>query len=80
MNAVRNVDDFTIEALGVQKVRKKPIIVHAMQMTGPFEVTTKEGAIIGQAGDFLMFGVQGEKYPCAKDIFEASYDILEEEG
>ena len=66
---------------GVVKCRKKPIIVHALQLNFPegFLVTTKEGdSLAGKPGDYLMFGIDGEKYPCDKSIFERTYDIVEE--
>lgn len=74
-----NADDITLENFaGWLPVRKKPIIVHAIQMTFPegFEVTTMEGKVCGKPGDYLMLGVKGEKYPCAKEIFEMSYEVL----
>jgi hypothetical protein len=66
---------------GVVKCRKKPIVVHAVQMNLPegFRVTTMEGVVFGKPGDYLMFGVDGEKYPCAKEIFEKSYEIIDDE-
>lgn len=65
---------------GFRRVRKKPVIVHALQMNFPegFAVTTPEGIVRGKAGDYLMVGVKGEKYPCRKDIFEATYDVLKD--
>jgi hypothetical protein len=65
---------------GIFPCRKKPIIVHAVQMNLPegFKVETLEGVMYGNPGDYLMFGVDGEKYPCAKDIFERTYDVLED--
>ena len=54
--------------------RKKPIIVHAKQMTEPFKVNTLEGNKDGKTGDYLMRGIKGELYPCEKEIFELTYD------
>ena len=64
---------------GFQQVRKRPVVVHACQMNLPegFKVTTPEGVVTGKQGDYLMVGVEGEKYPCRKDIFEATYDVVE---
>ena len=55
---------------------KKPIPVRCIQMQEPFRVETLEGIFEGKAGDYLMVGVKGEMYPCAKDIFEETYDLL----
>jgi len=76
-----DADDITLNNWeGFVECRKKPIIVHAVQMHFPegFKVTTLEGPVIGKPGDYLMIGVNGEKYPIAKDIFEKTYNILEE--
>ena len=53
---------------------KKPISVSATQIYGEFKVKTLEGEMTGNPGDYLMCGIDGELYPCAKDIFERSYD------
>jgi hypothetical protein len=52
---------------------KKPIPVQAKQMFVAFEVETKEGTMRGKAGDYLLIGIHGERYPCDKTIFEESY-------
>jgi len=46
-------------------------------MEAPFLVHTLEGDHIGVAGDYLMKGVRGELYPCAKSIFEETHVIEE---
>ena len=63
------------------RVRKKPIVVHATQLNFEegFEVTTMEGRLRGKPGDYLLIGVKGEKYPVDREIFEATYDLLEDE-
>ncbi len=42
-------------------------------MTGMM-VYTLEGTMTGAVGDYLIKGVKGEFYFCAKDIFEESYE------
>ena len=68
------VDNFE----GVFKCRKKPITVHAVQINFPegFTVKTLEGVMLGKPGDYLIIGVDGKKYPCDKEIFEKTYDIV----
>jgi hypothetical protein len=39
-----------------------------------FMVSTLEGVMTGQKGDWLIRGVKGELYPCKPDIFEATYE------
>jgi len=52
---------------------EKKTICHAQQINEPFEVHTLEGVMRGKPGDFLMVGVDGEFYPCDRDIFERTY-------
>lgn len=37
-------------------------------------IQTLEGAMIVSEGDWIITGIQGEKYPCKPDIFEATYE------
>jgi hypothetical protein len=57
-------------------VKKKPVIVSAVEMVDDFEVHTLEGIMTGKPGDFLIRGIKGELYPCQRDIFLASYENL----
>lgn len=56
------------------KFRKKPIVVEAVQLTEEVQIETLEGVMTGRPGDWLITGVNGEKYPCKPDIFEATYE------
>lgn len=39
-----------------------------------FTVKTLEGNMVGNVGDFIIQGVQGEIYPCKSDIFYKTYE------
>jgi len=39
-------------------------------------VYTLEGTMTGSVGDYLIKGVRGEFYFCAKDIFEETYEAV----
>lgn len=41
-------------------------------------IKTLEGFVNVHPGDWIITGVIGEKYPCRNDVFEATYDKLEE--
>lgn len=43
----------------------------------PF-IQTLEGSMPVSDGDWIITGVKGEKYPCKPDIFEATYEPVEE--
>jgi hypothetical protein len=60
------------------KAIKKPIAIECIQINEPFEVESKEGLMKGKPGDWLMVGVKGELYICDKDIFEESYNLIQD--
>jgi hypothetical protein len=41
-------------------------------------IDTLEGTMRADVGDWIIRGVQGEHYPCKPDIFEATYEAVEE--
>ena len=58
--------------------RKKPIVISAALNEGdPFEVKTLEGTMTCDTGDYLIIGVEGEKYPCKPSVFAATYEEVE---
>lgn len=56
------------------KFKKKPVAIRAFQMIAPFEVETLEVNMKGDAGDWLIEGVNGELYPCKDEIFRKTYE------
>lgn len=42
-------------------------------------IETLEGEMIASPGDYIIRGVQGEFYPCKPDIFEATYEKVDDE-
>jgi len=38
------------------------------------DIVTLEGTMRAGLGDFVIQGVQGEFYPCAPEIFQATYE------
>jgi hypothetical protein len=53
---------------------QKKVPTLALQMAVPFRVETTEGTMEGHAGDYLCLDAKGNPYPCAKDVFETSYE------
>ena len=51
---------------------------------GPTEITdsafieTLEGRMEAKPGDWIIRGVKGELYPCKPDIFEATYEAVDD--
>ena len=62
------------------RFRKKPVEIEAVQLEEPIIIETLEGVMNGNPGDWLITGVQGEKYPCKNDIFRATYEPVDEEA
>lgn len=41
-------------------------------------IDTLEGSHIVTPGDWIITGIKGEHYPCKPDIFEATYERVED--
>ncbi len=54
--------------------RSGKIQLHGVSLT----IHTLEGEMEASPGDWIIRGVKGELYPCKPDIFEATYDLVEE--
>lgn len=51
-------------------------------LTGPHSetrcsITTREGTMFAEQGDWIIRGIKGEFYPCKPDIFEATYERVD---
>lgn len=44
-----------------------------------FEIKTLEGVMLAREGDWVIKGIKGEFYPCKPDIFEATYEQVQDE-
>ena len=58
------------------KVRKAPVVVEAEKISTVQYIETLEGVMKASAGDWIITGVDGERYPVKPDIFEKTYEIL----
>jgi len=61
------------------KFRKKPVIIEAFQTDQILYIETLEGTMKADIGDWIITGVKGEKYPCKPDVFEMTYELIEQE-
>ena len=68
-------DDAHADILGWLIARKAPISHHAGQRIA---IETLEGTMFAEPGDYIICGVKGEFYPCKPDIFEATYEQVDE--
>ena len=60
----------------VARFRKKPVIIEAYQTEVEMVISTLEGDMIASPGDWIITGVNGEQYPCKPDIFEKTYEHM----
>lgn len=58
------------------KYRKKPIVIEASQTDTEIIIHTLEGDMKAEKGDWIITGVNGERYPCKPEIFEKTYEAL----
>lgn len=56
-----------------RQYQKIPIVVEAEQLTKRTSILTPEGQMIGNPGDWLITGIEGEQYPCKDSIFRKTY-------
>jgi len=43
-----------------------------------WSIATLEGSHVVSKGDYIIKGIKGEFYPCKPDIFELTYDAVDE--
>jgi len=58
------------------KEYRKTATVQAIQLDLEFAVNTLEGVMTGQPGDYLCEGIDGERWPVKKEIFEKTYEVI----
>ena len=68
------------DKLALRPCRKKPIVVHAVQVHEEFSVENRHGPVTGKPGDWLMIGHDGQRYPCDEKTFAETYELLEEQA
>jgi len=65
----------------MDRVSTNQNVLHNIDMdlrTGSASITTLEGTMRADFGDYVIQGVKGEQYPCKADIFEATYEKVPE--
>ncbi len=67
-----------VDFLKKRKFRKKPVIIEAYQTDKEMTIHTLEGDMKADIGDYIITGVNGEQYPCKPDIFEKTYEPVED--
>lgn len=52
--------------------------MHSHGIPAYLDISTPEGIMIAPLGSWIIKGVEGEFYPCKPEIFDATYDKIEE--
>ncbi len=58
------------------RYRKKSVVVEAYKTDKEIVIHTLEGDMKASIGDYIITGVNGEQYPCKPDIFEKTYEAV----
>ena len=61
----------------MSRFRKLPIEVDAVHCEVVEQIHTLEGCMIALPGDWIITGVNGERYPCKDEIFRKTYEPVE---
>lgn len=66
--SIKNVIDF---------IGYLPEVIEGCETKQKFlKIKTLEGEHIASEGDYIIKGVKGEFYPCKPDIFEMTYEVV----
>jgi len=68
--------EFTPELLEALEVSNRQF---AKTSTGDLLLSTSEGTLRANKGDYIVFGINGEPYPCKPDIFIKTYEKVRED-
>lgn len=76
----RKVITGTIDESKFKKFQKIPIVIEAYQTEEEIEIKTLEGVMRANKGDWIIKGIKGELYPCKYDVFEMTYEKVNNDG
>ena len=60
------------------KFRKRPVVIEAYKTEKEMIIDTLEGPLRAAPGDWIITGVRGECYPCKPDVFEKTYELVDQ--
>jgi len=59
-----------------KKYRKRPVVIEAYQTDEETIIKTLEGDMKANVGDYIITGVNGERYPYKPEIFHKTYELV----
>jgi hypothetical protein len=72
------INDFVDKVLKVELESEAAYIAGKGAPVFSLFIPSLEGEMKALPGDFIIKGIKGEFYPCKPDIFEATYEKVEE--
>ena len=63
----------------LQKFIKKPVVIEAFQTDKVMIISTLEGEMRADIGDWIITGIRGEQYSCKPDVFERTYERVSDD-
>ena len=67
---------FTLAMLDREAAWPEGVCPDTFRQNRPY-IPTLEGDMLVEVGDWIITGVNGERYPCKPDVFEKTYEPVE---
>lgn len=79
IEAIQFFDDAESISLLSSFITGQDVVVDYKDIKNPvLKIETLEGTMFANIGDYIIKGVQGEFYPCKPNIFEETYELVED--
>ena len=79
IEAIQFFDDAESISLLSSFITGQDVVIDYKDIKNPvLKIETLEGTMFANIGDYIIKGVQGEFYPCKPDIFEKTYELVED--
>lgn len=79
IEAIQFFDDAESISLLSSFITGQDVVVDYKDIKNPvLKIETFEGTMFANIGDYIIKGVQGEFYPCKPNIFEETYELVED--
>jgi hypothetical protein len=75
---IENLKAFVGESAGNIETLEAFVKDRHPNAVGVVRIKTLEGSMLATEGDYIIKGVKGEFYPCKPDIFEKTYEPVDE--
>ena len=79
IEAIQFFDDAESISLLSSFITGQNVVVDYKDIKNPvLKIETLEGTMFANIGDYIIKGVDGEFYPCKPNIFEETYELVED--